>query len=474
MNTFPRSSGVLLHPTSLPGRSGNLGHEAFRFIDFLHTAGQRWWQMLPIGPAGACNSPYDSPSAFAGNPLLLGSEKSLRRRYQRFSRSSKPSERKTYAAFCRSRREWVDDYAHFRALQEEWPKVSWTDWPLELRQRQPKAMERSRRFLAKAIDYHRYVQFLFDRQWQALSSYAASKKIHLIGDLAIFVSRESADVWSHQHLFRLDRESRPLFVAGVPPDYFSQDGQRWGNPLYDWEAMRRNKYGWWIARMRRMLNLFDAVRLDHFIGFTRFWQIPADAPTAKTGRYVPGPGAPFFQAMERALGHLPIIAEDLGVLTPAVKALRERFGFPGMRVLQFAFGNDPEASNYQPHNYPSGCVVYTGTHDNDTTIGWFRDRGGKQSTRNAVDIRREHDFAMRYIPSNGREIHWDMTRLAFRSKADTAIIPAQDLLGLGSSARMNRPGIAAGNWGWKLRPGALTSRIAKRLHELTVLYGRAQ
>jgi len=503
-----RSSGILLHPTSLPSAwgIGDLGPEAFRFIADLHASGQHWWQMLPIGPIGAGHSPYDSPSAFAGNPLLIspdllvqeglltasermqlprGSarrvryeelapsrERMLRQCYRRFSHHARASLRLAYQSYCRNQKSWIEDFALFSALKDVYSGASWMRWPKPLRQRETSALRRAAHDLSESVDYYKFVQFLFDRQWRSLKQQARKNNIGLIGDVAIFVSQESADVWANQPFFRLNDDASPKVVAGVPPDYFSRDGQRWGNPLYDWTALRRENYRWWIHRLRKALHRFDAVRLDHFIGFTRFWEIPARAPTARTGRYVPGPGAAFFEALQQALGKLPLIAEDLGVVTPAVKTLRDRFDLPGMRVLQFAFGDDPEAEHYQPHRYPRRCVVYTGTHDNDTTVGWFRDRGGPQSTRSAKAIHRERRHALNYLGTQGREIHWDMIRLALSSVAELAILPFQDLLGLGSGSRMNRPGVETGNWEWRMTPRTFTVPVQRRLRDLTALYGR--
>jgi len=341
------------------------------------------------------------------------------------------------------------------------------------RLREKRALDRARSELADELGYQRFLQFAFDLQWSRLRTRCRELGIGLIGDIPIFAAHDSADVWSHRELFSLDSQGRPEVVAGVPPDYFSTTGQLWGNPLYRWDVLRRRGYGWWIDRFRATFERFDAVRIDHFIGFHRTWEIPVDAPSAMHGRYLPGPGAHFFEKVGEALGELPVIAEDLGVVTPEVKALRDRFGFPGMRVLQFAFGNDPEAPHYQPHNYPRRCVVYTGTHDNDTTMGWYLDRGGPASTRTPEEIAREHAFALRYLGSDGREIHWDMIRAAMLSVADVAIVPLQDLLGLDSRARMNRPGTLAGNWEWRVRADRLTPALADRTALLAQTYGRA-
>lgn len=478
-----RASGVLLHPTSLPGPGewGDLGPEAFRFADFLAEAGQRWWQMLPIGPVGAADSPYLSSSSFAGDPRLVslealardgllpraqrsGSREAwLRYAFERFR--SRPRALSELAAFRNRCRHWLPDYALFEALRNAYRGATWTAWQAPLRDRHPRALARARRALATEIRFHEFVQYAFERQWAALRAHCADRGIGLIGDVPIFVSHDSADVWAHPEIFRLDARGRPQVVAGVPPDYFSRTGQLWGNPLYRWEVLRRRGYDWWLARLRAAFARFDAVRLDHFIGFHRYWEVPAGARTAVHGRWRPGPGAPFFEAVFRSLGRVQLIAEDLGRITPEVEALRDRFGLPGMRVLQFAFGSDPGSERYRPHRYPRNCVVYTGTHDNDTLVGWFRGAS-------APHVARERAFALRYAASDGREVHWDFIRLAWSSVANTAIVPAQDLLGLGSEARMNTPGVPTGNWRWRLRPRQLGPPIARRLRELTETYGR--
>jgi 4-alpha-glucanotransferase len=503
-----RSSGVLLHPTSLPGPHGigDLGPAAHRFVDWLADAGQRWWQMLPIGPIGTGNSPYDSPSAFAGSPLLISLEKladeglltredvatsgdrvskgvpyaavarfkqpRLRRALQRFAQQRRPDMDDEFDRFRAANRTWLPDFALFCAIKQVRRGVGWTSWQAELRSRKRSALESARREHAAEVSYHEFVQFQFHRQWMALRAYSHDKSVGLIGDLPIFVAHDSADVWAHPDLFWLDRAGKPTVVAGVGPDYFSKTGQLWGNPHYRWGELRRRGYDWWIARFRKTFERFDVVRLDHFIGFHRYWEVPASAKTAESGRWRTGPGAELFDAVRRRLGPLPMIAEDLGAVTPEVKALRDQFGFPGMRVLQFAFGNDPEALNFQPHNYPHNCVVYTGTHDNDTTAGWFRETGTRSPTRSAQEIARENAFALEYLGSNGTEIHWDMIRAALMSVANTAIIPFQDLLGLGSSARMNWPGTDKGNWEWRLSAMSLTALLAQRLARMTKVYGR--
>jgi 4-alpha-glucanotransferase len=497
-----------LHPTSLPGPHGNgdIGPEAHRFAEQLAGAKQAWWQMLPVGPLGYGNSPYSAQSAFAGNPLLISldlladeglldraalgapadlaagrvdyaraaefRDQRLRAAFQAF-RARGPESDAELARFRRRQRAWLDDWALYRALKQTHGEVAWTQWEPELRDRKRPALDAARRELADEISYQQFLQLVFTRQWRALRERCAALGVGLIGDVPIFVAHDSADVWQSSQLFRLDAEGKPKVVAGVPPDYFSKTGQLWGNPLYRWGRIKKTEFAFWVARMELTLERFDAIRLDHFIGFHRYWEIPADSVTAETGRYVKGPGAGLFKALRAAHGDLPLIAEDLGVVTPEVKALRDRFDLPGIRVLQFAFGNDPCAPDFLPHNYPRRCVAYTGTHDNDTTAGWFGERGGDASTRSEAQIEVERRAAMGYLASDGREIHWDMIRMVQMSVADLAIVPAQDLLGLGAEARMNLPGTASGNWEWRLAAGQLGDDALQRLATLTDTYGRS-
>jgi 4-alpha-glucanotransferase len=471
--------------------------------------------MLPVGPPGYGESPYSAESTFAGNPMLVSPEglvaaglldpaklrpeeplrddrvdyvpmarhrtNLLRAAFDTFQSTK---QRRGFGAFCESNSAWLDEFALFRALKRAHGGVQWTRWPATVRDRDPDALAAARRDLAHDIALEKFEQFVFEQQWQDLRAYARARGVGLIGDLPIFVAHDSADVWQHPEAFRLDRAGEPTVVAGCPPDYFSVSGQRWGNPLYRWRHMKATGYAWWIDRLRVTLRRFDAVRLDHFIGFQRYWEIPATEPTAVRGRWMKGPGADFFDAVERALGHpgasaggrgpaLPLIAEDLGEATPAVYALRDRFRFPGIRLLQFAFGADRQAKSFLPHNYPRRAVVYTGTHDNDTVVGWFHDRGGPDSTRSAEQAARERDAALRYLGTTGDEIHWDMIRAALASVARLAVVPVQDLLGLGSEARMNRPGKATGNWSWRVGEGALSPAVAARLASMTRTYGRA-
>ena len=503
---FPRASGILLHPTSLPGRCGigDLGGEAYRFADFLVSTGQHLWQVLPLGPTGYGNSPYNCLSVFAGNPLLISLEKLvedslleaaeldsfplfpkqivdydviipfklalLRKSFQIFEERATLAMRRQFEDFCLRNDWWLEGYSLFMALREAHGLASWNTWEKDIAARQPKALEHGSKKLGHEIRCHQYQQFQFFRQWSSLKRYCNVHGIRLIGDIPIYPALDSADVWSHPGLFYLDEGGRPTVVAGVPPDYFSHTGQLWGNPLYRWEVMAKDGYEWWIDRFRAMLSLVDIIRLDHFRGFEKYWEVPGTDTTAVNGRWTPGPGAELFEAAQETLGVLPIITEDLGVITPEVDALREKFGFPGMKVLQFAFGDDPKADDYKPHTYSRNCVVYTGTHDNNTTIGWFR---GDDATANSKDKReREKQLALKYLGTDGQEINWDFIRLALMSVADTAIIPLQDVLGLGSEARMNIPATTGGNWRWRFNTDMLTDEITSKLKELTTLYRR--
>jgi 4-alpha-glucanotransferase len=507
-NLRQRASGVLLHPTSLPGLhgAGDIGAPARRFVDFLASAAQGWWQMLPVGPPGYGESPYSAESAFAGSPLLVSldgladdgwldrsslaprtelrrdrvdfppmeAHRSARLRAAFAAFTARPAGEPSFRAFCEESSAWLDDFALFRALKRAHGGVQWTRWEAGVRRREASALAAARRELAADVAFERFVQYAFDRQWRALRSYAAERGVGLVGDLPIFVAHDSADVWQNPDAFFLDDEGEPTFVAGCPPDYFSATGQRWGNPLYRWRRLRKSGYAWWIDRLRMALRRFDAIRLDHFIGFQRYWQIPATEPNAVRGRWMKGPGAAFFDAVRDALGDLPLIAEDLGETTPRVYALRDRYRLPGIKILQFAFGADPAAPTFLPHNYPRRAVVYTGTHDNDTTVGWFRDSGGEDTTRTPSQVHEERAATLRYLGTSGEEIHWDMIRVALASVARLAVFPLQDILGLGSEARMNRPGREQGNWTWRFEERALDEATAERLGGLTRTYGRAR
>jgi 4-alpha-glucanotransferase len=487
-----RTSGILLHPTSLPSEpgseTGDLGPEARRFVDFLVDAGQSWWQTLPVGPTGYGNSPYSAQSAFAGNPSLVSLDNLIDENLIDADHGGRPRHELLRAAFAtfRQRRPdprfeafvaeaapWLEDFALYRAIKRAHGETQWTLWEPELRDREPGALARARAAFADEIGYVRFQQWRFMSDWRDLTAYAHERGVGLIGDIPIFVAHDSADVWQHRELFHLDGAGQPTIVAGVPPDYFSKTGQRWGNPLYRWKRLRARGYGWWVDRLRALLAEFDAVRLDHFIGYVRTWAIPAAEPIAINGRWMKGPGADFFQVMRDALGgELPLIAEDLGAVTPAVRALRARFGLPGLKILQFAFGTDPQGPDFLPHNYTRRAVVYTGTHDNDTTAGWFHDPGS--GTRTPAQAEAERRAALAYLGSEGdpSEIHWKMIRAATMSVANLVVVPAQDLLGLGTEARMNRPGTATGNWGWRLPRGALGPALAARLRKLAATYGR--
>lgn len=491
-----RAGGVLMHVTSLPGGHGvgDLGPEAWAFARTLAGAGQRWWQMLPIGPASRGNSPYTSSSTFAGSPLLLSLELLAEKRwlgradlggepgadparvdYAAAARYKSARLEKAFAAFERAggaerdgldafaaeKRGWLDDYALFAALAEEQCTANWLGWPEDLRARRPEALDAAGRRLAARVRYHKFLQYCFHEQWSALRSYCRELGVGLVGDLPIYVSHASAEVWSQQGLFLLDERGAPTAVAGVPPDYFSGTGQLWGNPLYRWEAHERSAFSWWIERLRCVGERFDAVRLDHFIGLQRYWEIPARAKTAKEGRWQPGPGEAMLKTVLGAVGPLEVIAEDLGAVTPEVLALRDRFDLPGMRILQFAFDGDMQVNVHLPHNHPRRCVVYTGTHDNDTSVGWLERVNPAERER-----------ALAYLGPSTEPFHWRFVRLAWMSEADTAIVPAQDLLGLDNRSRMNMPGKADGNWQWRVLPGALGREIADRLGAMTASYGR--
>lgn len=490
-----RSAGILLHPTSLPGRFGigDLGPVAHSWVEALARGKQTWWQMLPLGPTGAGDSPYQSYSAFAGSTNLISPERLvedglialgdldqvrfepgavdyaniakfknwlLDRAWQTFQQGALPQLRDSFELFCRDEAHWLDDYAAFTAIKQSQGGRSWAEWPADLVRREPAALESARKELNGPIQAERFAQFLFHRQWRALREHARQLGIKLFGDAPIFVSADSADVWANPQLFQLDADRRPRFVAGVPPDYFSATGQLWGNPLYDWPAHEASGFAWWIARLKANLRQVDLVRLDHFRGFAAAWNVPYGSPTAQTGQWLPGPGAALFQALQRALGDLPLVAEDLGVITPDVNALRDQFHLPGMVILQFAYGGAVEF-RFLPHNHVRNSVVYTGTHDNDTTLGWWRSISDK-----------ERQFLRRYEPQVDEDPVGTLLRVAWGSVADMAIAPLQDWLRLGSEARMNVPGVADGNWRWRLTDDQVTAALLDRIAELTELYNR--
>ena len=492
---FTRSSGILLHPTSLPGPngSGDFGASAYHFVDWLVSAGQTMWQMLPLGNVGPCNSPYMSSSAFAGNLLLIdlnelgehawlaaedliphaefNSEKvnyelviayrmtRLKRASQRFF-ANKINYQVEFEAFCIAEKSWLDDYVLFMALNERFNGQNWGEWPAEFAQRDPNALAEARLLLASEIEFWQFCQWNFFRQWRKLKNYANTRGVSMIGDMPIFVAYQSADVWSRQSLFELGSDHMPTVIAGVPPDYFSATGQRWGNPLFRWSSHEQDNYAWWTERVKKSIEMFDVVRIDHFRGFAGYWEIPASEPTAINGKWMLGPGEKLFNAIRKALGVLPVIAEDLGVITPDVVALLDQFDLPGMRVLQFAFGGSAD-NPYLPHHFIKNMVVYVGTHDNDTTIGWFNSASAH-----------ERNFACKYLRTDGKEINWDLMHVASQSVADIAIYTMQDVAGLGSEQRMNMPGKSEGNWEWRFNWDQITNYHTDKLYEMSALHGR--
>jgi len=496
-----RTSGILLHPTSLSGPFGigDLGPTAYRFLDFLEHAGQGLWQILPLGPTGFGDSPYQCLSAFAGNPLLISPEllvadgwldetdldapsfppqavdfgrvrqwksELFQKAFRRFfAGSASACDKAEFEAFCRLQGDWLDDYVLFAALKDHHRGLPWTEWTPDLGLRAQGALDLWSRSHAEELDFHRFVQFVFYRQWKRLRRYANRRGIRLVGDMPIFVAHDSSEVWGHPDWFHLDRRGHPTLVAGVPPDYFSATGQRWGNPLYRWEKLSADGYRFWVERLRSILGLLDMVRIDHFRGFAGFWEISARESTAVKGRWVPGPGMELFEALQNALGKdLPLIAEDLGVITEDVTQLRDLLGFPGMAILQFAFEPPEDGFGvlaYLPHNHRYNLAVYTGTHDNNTLLGWWAQK--QEHTRSWVRD---------YLNANGSKINRDFIRAALASVARYAIFPLQDLLGLGEDACMNRPGRAEGNWGWRFQDEDLDKALASDLKRLTDLYGR--
>jgi 4-alpha-glucanotransferase len=482
-----RRAGVVLHPTSLPGplANGDMGAAAYRFVDFMHAAGLSVWQILPHGPTHQDWSPYQGLSVHAGNPLWIDLEQlvnhgwlnpaavpadsagsddfrcqQLRLTHRGFEYGAHDEERDAYKAFREQHAAWLDDYALFIALRQEQGQRSWLDWPGPLRNRDSVALKQARTRLTNSIEQACFEQFVFYRQWHELKDYANKKGVLLFGDLPIYVSLDSADVWACREQFDLDDDGRPRTVAGVPPDYFSETGQRWGNPQYDWEAMQANGFAWWQERLRSTFALYDLVRIDHFRGFEAFWSIPAEAETAIEGEWVKAPGDAFFTAMVEAFGKLPVVAEDLGVITEAVTALRQRFGFPGMRVLQFAFDGSSD-NPYLPHRHEVDDVVYTGTHDNDTTVSWFHglDPGERERVRE-------------YLGYPEEAMPWPLIRAALASVACLTMMPMQDLLELGAGHRMNTPGTMEGNWRWRFHWEQLPQDLGRRLHHLLAIYGR--
>jgi 4-alpha-glucanotransferase len=497
--SLSRLSGILLHPTSLPGPhgSGDLGAAAYHFVDWLAVGQQSLWQVLPLGDIGMGNSPYMSQSAFAGNLFLvdlvqlrdagwlddadLTAESDfeanrvnyeammpfrmerLRKAATRFFAKAKKAERANFDTFCAEADEWLDDFALFMALEQSFGEnFPWQDWPPELAKRDPAALRDAAAVHANEIAFWKFAQWCFFDQWTRLKAYANGRGIEIVGDIPIFVALQSADVWAHPALFELDKSGHPRVVAGVPPDRFSASGQLWGNPLYHWFAHASDDYRWWVARMAHALKLYDLIRIDHFRGFESYWEIPADAKKAIDGRWRPGPEVALFDAMRAQLHKLPLIAEDLGVITPEVTALRKELGLPGMSILQFAFDGN-SGNQYLPHNFETDTVVYTGTHDNDTTRGWWFSLA-----------EHERDYIRRYLSISGDWIHWDLIRAASASVAAFAITPMQDVLGLDSAHRMNRPGEATGAWEWRFTWDQVAPWHAERLADFTRLYGRCR
>jgi 4-alpha-glucanotransferase len=501
MQNFPRSGGILLHPSSLPGPYGigDLGPQAFRFLDWLSDSGCKLWQVLPLGPTGYGDSPYQCFSAFAGNPYLISPDflardglltdsdfqdkpafstshvnfgeiipwklSLLERSFEKFQETASQEVREEFSEFRALNSGWLEDFALFMALKESQGGGSWTDWPVTIRKRNENALGSARQSLAQSILKFAFYQFLFFRQWEALRDYGHKKGIRIIGDIPIFVAGDSSDVWSHPELFCLDDDRRPVVVAGVPPDYFSPTGQLWGNPLYRWEVHKNTGYAWWLERFRAILRAVDYIRLDHFRGFAGYWEIPAGNPTAEIGRWVQGPGADMFDVISKGLavpgggGNLPIIAEDLGVITSDVVELRDRYNLPGMKIVQFGFSSPDNP--FLPHAYIQNCVAYTGTHDNDTARGWLD---------NAPKL--ERSLAFRYLRSTKRNFVWSLIRSIWSSTATFAIIPMQDVLELGSEARMNYPSRLGGNWDWRMEESDMETDPKEKLKELNYLYNR--
>ncbi len=504
---FPRASGILLHPTSLPSDYGvgDLGKNAYKFVDFLESARQTYWQILPLGPTGYGDSPYQAFSAFAGNTNMISPEllvkdgfltmeeinqkpdfpvgrvdfgklydwknHILALAFERFRQSEDADLRERFETFVWEENSWLDDYALFRAIKKSQDQRLWLEWDEPLKLRDEAALEQARENLRGEILLQKFQQWLFFRQWSDLKNYANEKNIKIVGDVPIFISLDSSDVWCNPQEFKLNADGSPKTVAGVPPDYFSATGQLWGNPIYDWEKMKADGFRWWISRVKATLKTVDVVRVDHFRGFAAAWEVPGGDKTAVNGEWVDVPGMELFTALKSEIGELPFWAEDLGVITPDVEHLRDSFGFPGMRILQYGFGGD--AKNHDlPHNYIKNSVAYTGTHDNDTVVGWFNSGVGKGSTRDNLQIDRERAFCLKYLNSDGTEIQWDFIRAVWSSVANTAIAPMQDLLGLGNEARMNLPASSLGNWNWQSVEDDFSGKTAERLLELTEVFGR--
>ncbi len=496
---FERSAGILLHPTSLPGKYGigDLGKEAYNFLDFMEAAGQKLWQVFPLGPTGYGDSPYQCFSAFAGNPLIISPDilleegflkdddlknipdfnpnkidfgelirykhGLLKKSFEHFKNDSNGKE-KPFEEFCIKNNEWLEDYALFMALKEHNNGAVWSKWDKDLVVRKETAVKKWKEKLSDSVLYQKYIQFQFFHQWKNLKDYANKKGIRIIGDIPIFIAYDSSDLWSNKEIFTVDKEGNLTFIAGVPPDYFSATGQLWGNPLYKWNEMEKDDFLWWRKRISALLEMVDIIRIDHFRGFDAYWEIPAGSKTAEPGKWRKAPGEKFFNTIEKYLGKLPIIAEDLGVITKSVTELREKFNFPGMKILQFAFGSGME-DRFLPHNFVQNSIVYTGSHDNDTTRSYF-----EKEKNNDNDI---YEHAQKYLNYYGEDIVGELIRTAYASVADIIIIPMQDILKLGSEARMNFPGKLGGWWSWRYTWNQIDQDLAAHYKDLTTLYERS-
>ncbi|MGB7443816.1 MAG: 4-alpha-glucanotransferase [Coleofasciculaceae cyanobacterium] len=495
---FPRSSGILIHPTCFPGRFGigDLGSTAFQFIDFLVDSGQQFWQILPLGPTGYGNSPYMCYSAMAGNPLLISPDQLKNvgllteedfadlpdfspdfvdydsviriknqlfyKAFNNFKAQASQEDIEGFNKFCEAEANWLEDYALFMALHKQFEEISWHEWEPDIAKAEPQAVAKWRDKLSEEIYFRKYLQFEFFRQWSWLKEYANERRIKIIGDIPIYVAHNSADVWAQREFFAIDKETgEASLMAGVPPDYFSETGQLWGNPVYDWERLKADDYHWWVQRIQRMFEYVDVLRIDHFRGFEAYWEVDQGETTAMNGRWVEGPGADFFEVLKAKLGKLPIIAEDLGLITPPVEELRDRFEFPGMKILHFAFGGGPD-NPYLPFNIDRNCVIYAGTHDNNTTVGWFK---------HIPEYEQEN--VIRYLGGLSEEgINWQLIRLALSSVADLAMLTVQDLLGLGAEAQMNQPSTSKDNWQWRYQSEVLSGELREKVRNLTYMYGR--
>jgi 4-alpha-glucanotransferase len=493
---FKRSSGVILHPTCLSGPFGigDLGPSSIQWLDFMDAAGLSLWQILPLNPTGFGNSPYQSFSAFAGNPNLISpillvedglialeeienhphfsskkvdfnrvtrwKKKILKLAFRNFRKSAPVSIKNKFESFCLDQLFWLKEYSTFMALKESFKLAAWNHWPEAYKFRDDKSLNKFKEKNSRNIAFHDFVQFCFYEQWQRVHAYAQSKKIKIIGDIPIYMSYDSADVWAHPELFELDEKYEPRLIAGVPPDYFSPTGQLWGNPLYCWPMHQKSGFTWWLQRFEKLIQKVDIIRLDHFRGFCGYWEVKAGLPTAEKGRWVRGPGKTLFEALKKKMGDLPIIAEDLGVISTDVNEIRSHFNFPGMRILQFAFNSDANNS-FLPHTYPVRCAAYTGTHDNATSKGWYQNLAPEEAR-----------FCRHYLNSDGKHIIWDMIRSIWSSVAEIAIVPLQDFLELGNNARMNYPSTLENNWIWRMQPTSLNEKMAIKIKELNTLYGR--